>query len=72
MALVSKQKFRIVALLGIAFLVYLFLTEPTIKPKIEVEKNWRSVAANSGLDMYLENSFKANYFYEIFQNSGDW
>jgi hypothetical protein len=64
MMLISKNKFRFVAVLLIAALIYAYTLEPTHKPKVPIEKSWRSLVGNCGYEAHMENSFRANLFYE--------
>ena len=69
MVILSKTKFRVAALLIIGLVCYSIYNEPEIKSRVPVEKTWRSMAANCGYEMMLENSLKANMLYDQYQNS---
>jgi hypothetical protein len=63
MGLLSKNKFRVIATIVIALMVYLYLNEPKHKPKVKIEKTWESLATNCGYEPYLENSYRSNYLF---------
>jgi len=48
MIMLSKLKFRIIAIIIATYLTYLFVIEIKEKPKSNIEKNWISIANNAG------------------------
>lgn len=72
MIMLSRNKFRAVAALVVAAMVYLFVVELQQRPKYVVEKTWRSLATNCGYEAMLENPFKANSMYAEYPQLGEW
>lgn len=74
MMLLSKTKFRIVAVILIAVIGYFYATEPSYEyqPRVKIDKTWKSLATNCGYDMYMVNSFRFNYLYSLYEDVGDW
>ena len=63
MMLLSKNKFRVIAIAIIGLLLYFYANEPDHKPKIPISKSWKSLVTNCGYESHLENSVRANALY---------
>lgn len=74
MLLVSKLKFRVIAAVLIIGLAYWYINEPSyqFKPRVKIEKTWKSIVTNCGYDSYLDNSFKCNYLYSFYEDTNNW
>lgn len=72
MFMLSKFKFRVIASLISAYILYLFILEAYERPKNNIEKTWISLANNCGYEAYLENAFRANELYSKYPQLGEW
>lgn len=72
MIMLSRFKFRIVAIAIITYLLYLYIVEVQQRPRFTIEKTWKSLASNCGYEAMLENPFKANTMYSEYPQLGEW
>lgn len=72
MFMLSRNKFRAIAALLIAYLLYTYAMELHSRPKVNIEKTWTSLANNCGYEMFLENSYRANSMYAEYPQLGEW
>lgn len=74
MMLVSKFKFRAIAVVLMILLAYFYIIQPKYQyqPRAKIDKTWRSIVTNCGYDAYIDNSFKFNYLYGLYQQTDNW
>lgn len=72
MMMLTRIKFRIVAGIIIAYLLFSFITSYKGAPRYKIEKSWENLATNCGYQVFMENSFKANTMYTQYPRLGEW
>lgn len=70
--MIGKGKFKIITAIITVVMIYLYMQEPKHQPKVKVDKTWDSLIKNCGYRVYVENSYKANYLYSEYIDSGEW
>jgi hypothetical protein len=53
MIMLSRLKFRVVAIAIITYVLYLYIVEVKQRPKFTIEKTWKSLASNCGYESML-------------------